>query len=846
MSHPSIFLFCVALVLSAAAAAASADPLIVDASVSARPGGDPFQLGTMRNPNGETFTADHISLLLDGKPWMGAMGEFHFTRVPESEWRNELLKMKAGGIDIVASYVFWIHHEEIEGKFDWTGNKDLAKFVSIAGGLGLKVFIRCGPWAHGECRNGGFPDWMLHKGLKLRSEDPAYLAEVTKLYQEIAKQLNGQLWKDGGPVIGIQVENEFGGSPAYMIHLKQIARDAGIDVPLYTRTGWPAPRKAYPPNQLLPMYGAYPVGFWDRNLAPTGGKYGDAFLFLHQRIDSEIGNDELGHLPTTEPEQAQTYPFLCCEMGGGMMTSYHRRIQIDPLDIYALSLTKLGSGANLLGYYMYHGGMNPDGELSTLQESQATNYPNDLPVKTYDFQAPLGEYGQIRSHYGMLRRLHLFLHDFGTELAPMPTVLPELRPNKSSDTQQLRWCVRTDGNAGFLFVNNYQRLQTMPAKDAIQFDLRLKDSTLRIPRRPLTIPSESSFFWPFNLDLGGAKLIYATAQPICRLVDGKTTYTVFIPTTARSAEFAFDTTSATVESASGDINATDGESVVSQVQPGTDAAIKVHTSDGRDSVIILLGDSTSFDCWKGKVAGKETICLTRAGFTVGGNGLDVTLAELDRLYAGVGGLTVDGNNLNLTSGDPDPMSVSLLPAPGGITINGNAAIPQPDGLFQKFTATVAPIAAITATPVIVQSPGPARQIKMGHGKVAEAPTDADFDTAAVWRIKLPADTAPDRDILLRIHYVGDVARLYLDGKLIDDNFYNGTPFDLGLRRFAPDVYKKELLLKVLPLRKDAPIYLPPDAWPKFEDSSSGVALNSIDVIENRTAHFVTSDGKATP
>ena len=105
------------------------------------------------------------------------MGEFHFSRYPENEWREELLKMKAGGIDIVSTYVFWIHHEEVEGQFDWSGSRNLRRFIQTCQEVGLKVFVRCGPWDHGEVRNGGFPDWLLKKGWKLRSNDTNYLNE---------------------------------------------------------------------------------------------------------------------------------------------------------------------------------------------------------------------------------------------------------------------------------------------------------------------------------------------------------------------------------------------------------------------------------------------------------------------------------------------------------------------------------------------------------------------------------------------------------------------------------------------------------------------------------------------
>ena len=140
----------------------------------ARPGSpvtEGFKMGEARRPDGATLTLDSRSLLLNGRPWTPVMGEFHFTRYPENEWREELLKMKAGGIDIVSTYVFWIHHEEIEGQFDWSGSRNLRHFIQVCQEVDLKVFVRCGPWDHGEVRNGGFPDWLLKKNWQPRSDD---------------------------------------------------------------------------------------------------------------------------------------------------------------------------------------------------------------------------------------------------------------------------------------------------------------------------------------------------------------------------------------------------------------------------------------------------------------------------------------------------------------------------------------------------------------------------------------------------------------------------------------------------------------------------------------------------
>ena len=207
-----IFAFVCACLLSSFSLRAE----VVSATIKTPPPAESgyFKLGTTKNPAGHEISVNSRSLLFDGQPVFPVMGEMHYSRVPQAEWREELLKMKAGGVDIVATYVFWIHHEEIEGQWDWSGQRDLKKFLQTCNELGLKVVVRCGPWCHGEVRNGGFPDWVLaHKDWKLRSTDTNFLAAVKILYAQIAEQMHGELWKDGGPVIGIQVDNEFGGSP---------------------------------------------------------------------------------------------------------------------------------------------------------------------------------------------------------------------------------------------------------------------------------------------------------------------------------------------------------------------------------------------------------------------------------------------------------------------------------------------------------------------------------------------------------------------------------------------------------------------------------------------------------
>ena len=203
-----------------------------------------FRFGTARSRDGHTIGINSRYLTLDGKPWLPAMGEFHFSRVPNRYWREELEKTKASGIGIVSTYVFWNQHEETQGRFLWSGDRDLRRFVELCNASGMKVIVRIGPWVHAsESRFGpGLPDWIV-RAMPTRRNDPVYLTHVARYWSEIAAQLKGLLWKDGGPVIGVQLENEYnltgpGQGREHIAALKRIALQAGLDVPLYTVTGW--------------------------------------------------------------------------------------------------------------------------------------------------------------------------------------------------------------------------------------------------------------------------------------------------------------------------------------------------------------------------------------------------------------------------------------------------------------------------------------------------------------------------------------------------------------------------------------------------------------------------------
>ncbi|WP_455615674.1 beta-galactosidase [Eisenbergiella sp.] len=417
---------------------------------------------------GNRFEVDNISFLKNGRRFIPIMGEFHFSRYEPEAWEEELLKMRAGGVEIVATYVFWIHHEEAEGEWDFTGCRNLREFLQICRNIGMPVWLRIGPWAHGECRNGGFPDWLIKDEMPVRINNPVYLKRVERFWKQLGEQAEGMMCKDGGPILGVQLENEYGhcGGPsdrnegmAHMLTLKKIAQAAGFIVPYYTATGWGG---AYVPDgEALPVLGGYVDAPWADHVQEMPANTN--FIFSSYKMDDTIGSDFDKNGENNFTFNIHKSPYLTAELGGGLQVTSHRRTYPWPEDIQAQALCMLGSGANLLGYYMYHGGINPDGKYSTLQESRATGYNNDLPVKSYDFQTCIRESGEINTSFGALKKLHLFISSFGEILAGADTYFAQQQLESAEDCHTLRMAARINHSSGtgFLFVNNHQRKRRM-------------------------------------------------------------------------------------------------------------------------------------------------------------------------------------------------------------------------------------------------------------------------------------------------------------------------------------------------------------------------------------------------
>jgi len=802
----------------ALAAQTPANRLVFDStSPNATPKPVPTHLGTNRTPQGATLGATSQFLTRDGKPWIPVMGEFHFSRYPAAGWEEEILKMKASGVQVVSTYIFWIHHEEVEGQFDWSGQRDLRTFAQLCAKHGMLLYPRIGPWAHGEVRNGGLPDWVLQKSA-VRGNDPVYLAEIGKFYAQIGLQLRGLLWKDGGPVIGIQLENEYslngpGQGREHLAALKQMAIASGFDVPLYTVTGWDD--AVVPEDLVLPVYGGYPDAPWDESIGvlPASEVYAFRFSSRVAANMGAMGGPKVSN-PAHEAALRASVPFLTAEVGGGMEDTYHRRPVMSADDMAAMIPVCIGSGANLLGYYMYQGGTNPDGKLTTLQESQRTHYPNDLPTKSYDFQAPLGEFGQMNPQLRKLKSMHYFLDDFGAELAPMAVVAPQPQPADPQDRSVLRASARLDGSHGFVFVNNYIREREMPAWPGTQFEIEAAGKKIAVPATPFTVPANSYFIWPVNMDLDGVTLAYATAQPILRMKKGGETYLFFQAIAGIPAEFAFPAESrAAIHAEHGTVAETAGLLRIENVAPGRGVAITAHGKGG-STHLVLLGAEDAGNLWRVSVGGEERLVLTAA-----------------QLFS-------DGKALTLRQIGEAKFAAALFPAARPIA--GKESISQaagkPDGIFQDFAWSL-PERKIAAQLVQTRAIGKAPEPLIGpkadfrRSAVAMTPEESSFGQAGAWQVTLPRDAMKGlSDVFLAVRYQGDEARLLAGDRLLTDNFFNGTEWRIGLKRFFSSASSEGFTLQVLPLRQNAPIFFEPGFAPKFSQDGQAGTLQSVEAV----------------
>jgi beta-galactosidase len=767
------------------------------------------------------ITVDSRKLSRADVPWLPVMGEFHFSRYPAAEWREELLKIRAGGIDTVATYLFWNQHEEQRGTLRFDGALGVRRFIELCAELGLYAVVRVGPWVHGECRNGGFPDWVQKTDCAPRTDDPAYLALVEPYFARIAHELRGLSYDAGGPVVAVQIENELYDQPGHLSTLRSLAERTGIRAPLWTATGWGA--ADIPADVVLPLYGGYPDAFWEDAHDGWARDMRRHYFFTPIRDDHMIGADLRSCVPAGAGPDDRRYPYATCELGGGMAIAYHRRPLIPAADVSALALSKLGSGSVWQGYYMYHGCSQRLGQALPNQGSHDTGYPNDLPAVTYDFQAPLGEYGQVRPSFHALRLQHLLIRDSGTAIADMPLYLPHKRPGGLDDRDTLRWSVRSDGHTGFLFVNNHQPHETLPDHHGVRFHIESEGRTWTLPEAPVTVPAGAHFVWPLGYAIGaGLVLDWATAQPVARLDHDGVPVVVFTSTAGVTPRFALPAGS--VVTGPVHAQADDRLTVVTVPEPGNGELVTITGPQGPVHLLVL----------------SEEQALTAQVVPAGGK---------DRLMLCEEPVLADADELRVHTSRPELDLAVLTPgdsADPGLLISGpGVCAPRTEGAFTRWNLTTAATMngrdlAVECVRAEAVAP-PSRTGGSRHR--ASAPRDEDFDGAAVYGIDIPdelVDAAAEQ--LVRQSCTGDVARAYAAGRLVADHFWYGPEWEIGLRRVARNRAGHRLEIRVLPAPRDAEVHVDDSVRAAYE---AGRGHARVDRAELLTVHRITLTTTAT-
>ncbi len=315
------------------------------------------------------FRLGEKDFLLDGKPFRIMAGEIHYQRIPREYWADRLMKIKAAGLNTVGTYVFWNALEPEPGQWDLTGGNDLAAFIRTAQRVGLWVIVRPGPYACAEWDFGGLPAWLLRTpDIKVRCSDPRYLAACESYVLKLGGVLQDLQVHRGGPVLMVQVENEYGSygnDRDYMLALKGFWDKAGLEVPLFTADG------------------ATPY------MLEAGTIPGAA-------IGLDPGTNEKAFAEAARLERG--VPIFCSELYPGWLTHWGEAWARVKTEEFLPDLRWLLDNGKSFSLYMFHGGTNFG---FTAGANFSDKYQPD--VTSYDYDAPLDEAGRPTPKYFAIR-----------------------------------------------------------------------------------------------------------------------------------------------------------------------------------------------------------------------------------------------------------------------------------------------------------------------------------------------------------------------------------------------------------------------------------------------------------
>jgi beta-galactosidase len=341
-----------------------------------------------------SFTISGNQFLLDGKPFQILSGEMHYTRIPRAYWRTRMEMAKAMGLNTIATYVFWNVHEPEPGVCDFTGNADLPEFLREAQQEGLHVILRAGPYSCAEWEFGGFPAWLLANPkmeTALRSNDPAFMIPAERWLMKLGQEVAQYQIARGGPIIAVQIENEygdFGSSQEYLKHLRDIFLKAGFSDALLFTTN------------------------------PTRGEKNGSLPGTYAAVNFGIGHAAQGldFLASMRPGQ----PLFAAEYWPGWFDHWGQPHQTRPIGPQITDLDTILSRDASVNLYMFHGGTS-FGFMSGASWTDNQYMPD---VTSYDYDAPLDEAGHPTPKYYAYRKV--FAKYVSQALPPVPEPPPAI------------------------------------------------------------------------------------------------------------------------------------------------------------------------------------------------------------------------------------------------------------------------------------------------------------------------------------------------------------------------------------------------------------------------------------
>ena len=319
-----------------------------------------------------TFEAGNGTFLLNGNPFVVKAAEIHYPRIPKPYWEHRIKMCKALGMNTVCIYIFWNIHEQREGQFDFTGNNDVAEFCRLAQKNGMYVIVRPGPYVCAEWEMGGLPWWLLKKkDIRLREQDPYFMERVKIFEQKVGEQLAPLTIQNGGPIIMVQVENEYGSYGEDKPYVSEI-RDC-----------------------LRGIYGKNLALFqcdWSSNFEKNG--LDDLTWTMNFGTGANI-NDQFRRLGELRPNA----PKMCSEFWSGWFDKWGARHETRPAKDMVDGMDEMLSKGISFSLYMTHGG-------TSFGHWAGANSPGFAPdVTSYDYDAPINEYGQTTPKYFELRKM---------------------------------------------------------------------------------------------------------------------------------------------------------------------------------------------------------------------------------------------------------------------------------------------------------------------------------------------------------------------------------------------------------------------------------------------------------